>query len=306
MVHRILVAVWAALFLFGARLPEAQAFCRTTTCSSKNPPAECGGPDALRDASTGCLIVGKPLFWDEPCVSFSVQRDGSSILSLDYDVAEPIIARAFAAWPDAACGSGFPSITATSLGPVECDRREFNSTGPNANAVIFRDEGWPHDQRAIALTTVSFDRNSGQIFGADIEINTEYYPLSDQSLEYVVLHEAGHFFGIDHSPDTQAVMYADYSRQGTEDPSEDLTLAPDDIDAICAIYPPSRRTAVACNPEPARGYAVDCGGNVIGSCAVRRSFPGQQNGPFLPSALACAAALVAFRRRARRHPSRFS
>lgn len=298
MVHRILALV---ALVWTAALPEARAFCRTTTCSSRAPRAECGNP-AQRDPITQCLVAGRPLFWREPCVSFSIQRDGSRALSLSYDVAAPILERAFNAWTSVSCGNGSPSISVTNLGPIECGRREFNPAGPNANVVVFRDDHWPHDSVVIGLTTVNFDHGSGEIFGADMEINTHRFPLSDSSLEFVVIHEAGHFFGIDHSPLDSAVMFAEYSSRGIEDPRhtpEELMLTEDDIGAMCAAYPPDRPVSPTCDPEPRRGYASDCGGNVYGSCAIRRASAGARASWAASTSLAIAAALLAARRRFR-------
>jgi hypothetical protein len=258
-----------------ASLPEAKAFCRTTTCAAKSASAECNlrlneldelAPE--RDFA-GCLAHGEPLYWEQPCVSFSVHREGSQVLSLDYEQVNPIIEKAFNAWPNAWCGSGFPSIAVENFGPLECERREFNPTGPNANGVLFRDESWPHDVRAIALTTVSFDPITGRIFGADMEINTVIFPdLSEVSLEYVVTHEAGQFYGLDHSLEPGAVMDPGYSVPGSEERIAPPLLSEDDIAAICAAYPPDREIRGQCQPAPEHGYAVDCGGNVFGTCGV--------------------------------------
>jgi hypothetical protein len=274
MVHRILAVVTMAGLSLGS-LSEAKAFCRTTICAAKNPAPECnaqldefGELAAERDFS-GCLAHGAPLYWEQPCMSFSVQREGSPLIMLDFDQVSPIIERAFNAWPNAQCASGFPSIAVTNFGPLECERREFNPTGPNANAVIFRDLSWPHDKRAIALTTVSFDPISGRIFGADMEINTVVYSeLSEVSLEYVVTHEAGHFYGLDHSFEPGAVMDPGYSVPAADSMIDAPVLSEDDIAAICTAYPPDREVTGECRPEPEHGYAVDCGGNVFGTCSV--------------------------------------
>ncbi|HEY8943278.1 MAG TPA: matrixin family metalloprotease [Polyangiaceae bacterium] len=267
MVHRILAAFAVVAAATGVTR-SAPAYCRSTTCAAAEPPASCGAGSTRRDPVTGCLRRGIPLFWQERCVSFSVHHEGSPELLLDYSEAEAIVARAFAVWPGSNCGSSHPSITPVSLGPLECDQREFHERGPNANAVLFRGHDWPHDRRAIALTTVNFSPSTGQIFGADMEINAEDYPLTEASLVYVVTHEAGHFFGLDHSNDRSAVMYEDYAPlTETTAPVEPL-LTPDDVAGICAIYPPDRAVSQVCSPEPELGFAVDCGGDVVGSCAV--------------------------------------
>lgn len=267
MVHRILVATAVGLALSIGVTP-AFAFCRTTTCASKRPPPECKTVARPRDPVTGCLAAGRPLSWEQRCVSFAIQGTPSMRLALPSAEVTAIVEQGFQAWPSASCGNGFPSITVTNLGTLECTRREFNPKGPNANAVIFVDGDWPYDERALALTTVSFDRNTGKIFGADMEINTGGYSLDAASLRYVVTHEAGHFFGLDHSADFESVMYEDYTPRGTGAGSGELMLNRDDIAAICTAYPPDRPVSPTCDPEPEGGYATDCGGDVVGSCAL--------------------------------------
>ncbi len=44
-------------------------------------------------------------------------------------------------------------------------------------------------------------------------------------------------------------------------------LSTDDIDAICTAYPTARSTP-ACDFAPPKGYATDCGGDVIAACAI--------------------------------------
>lgn len=244
----------------------AGAYCRTTTCSIRPAPPGCSDGQTLRDPATGCLTSGKPLYWAPRCVSLSVQEDGSRRLGLDYTRAESIVTTAFARWPAAPCTGGTPSIEVFSMGPLSCDQREYNSNGPNANAILFRDDAWEYDSSAIALTTVRFNLSSGEIRGADMEINTYGFNLNEQSLSYVVTHEAGHFLGLDHSPRRDAVMFAEYSVDNASSSAGTPKLSDDDIAGICAVYPPNRAAPAACDPEPEMGFASDCGGDVIASC----------------------------------------
>ena len=190
----------------------------------------------------------------------------------------------------AACGESFPSISVISFGPTSCDRVEFNRTGPNANAVIFQDSEWPHDVTQVGLTTVTFNTTTGRILGADIEINTYGFPLTVNQAKFAVTHEAGHFFGLDHSINAEAVMYPSSSL-----PDVDPILTQDDIEGICAVYP-SDRPKTACKPEPQRGYAADCGGNVEGSCAL--NVRGVRFGA-MAALMLLATAIAAARRRAK-------
>jgi len=71
---------------------------------------------------------------------------------------------------------------------------------------------------------------------ADMGINTRYpWNLGCQELatsydlQTVILHENGHVVGLDHSSDTNAVMYPSYQQA-------DCTLGQDDINGIRSIY----------------------------------------------------------------------
>jgi hypothetical protein len=259
MVHRFLpkwVGPVAFALSFAPARPAA-AYCRTTTCAVTNPPAFCA-----RDTVTQCHNFGAPLFWDDRCVAYSIYQSGSPKLGLGYDAAAQLVESAFAAWPTADCTPGFPNIAVINFGSVSCDRPEFNREGPNANAVIFQDLEWSHQPTQIGVTTVSFDIGTGRILGADIEVNTFGYTLTPLQAKFVVMHEAGHFFGLDHSPDPTAVMYSQYDFSAGEP-----MLAPDDVAAICNAYPNLRFDPV-CEPQPHRGYAADCGGDVEGGCAT--------------------------------------
>lgn len=237
---------------------RALAFCRTTTCAQNQPP-----PDCVRD-SDGCWAVGLPLYWEQECVSFSVSGRGSPLLGLDYPAAEELVQSAFNLWVNASCPDGPPSIAVSSRGPLSCERREFNRTGPNANAILFRDESWAADPAIIALTTVAYSPTTGKLLNADIEINSfTYDQLGLLELRFMVAHEAGHFFGLDHSPDPTGLMFYRDSFDGSTEPA----LGEDDLAGLCAIYPTAREVP-ACDFEPPRGFATDCGGNVTAACAV--------------------------------------
>ena len=212
---------------------------------------------------TGCWQQGIPLFWPQQCVSYAVNTAGSPYLGLDYAAAAQIVDGAFAHWPTVSCpDGGSPSIAVMGRTGLTCDRVEYNPTGPNANAILFRDDpqDWTHAVDAYALTTVAFNTKTGQILDADMEINSTLLTAGD--LDFVVTHESGHFLGLDHSPLSSAVMFFQYSG-GAVVPQ----LSSDDIDAICTAYPTSRSTP-ACNFEPTKGYATDCGGDVIAACAI--------------------------------------
>ena len=143
------------------------------------------------------------------------------------------------------------------------------------------------DSRVIALTTVSYVDDTGEIVDADMELNAwngggpsppGYYftcvGATSESLvalaacgpggpappdcrcaapgqsgcismdvQNVVTHEAGHVLGLGHSSDPTATMYASAPLGETAK----RTLAADDANGLCSIYPTGASTRVTCD-----------------------------------------------------------
>jgi hypothetical protein len=241
--------------------PDARAYCRGLTQA---------GPDP---ASTHACFAGGQgvyeLFWRNRCVGYSLQSGASAQVSLAQ--ATQVAAQAFAAWSAAPCdgAGGSPSIQAMDEGPVGCDVVQYRSDGPNQHVIVFRDDAWPHDDpnNALALTTITYDATTGEIYDADMEVNSHDFTIVADGpatppaydLLSILTHEAGHFLGLAHSADESAVMYTFY-RPGTS------ALTPDDVGGICAIYLPdgTRSTSAgtvagdACDPTPRHGFASAC------------------------------------------------
>jgi hypothetical protein len=249
------VAVASALLiasLFGVR--SASAFCQATTCDPTK--ADC------KPNAAGCFTVGAPLSWVSDCVTVSVQADGSASQQIDYDAAEASVGRAFAAWTNAGCTGGKPSISVRVEGPISCDASEYNSDRGNANIVVFRDS-WPYvgGEDALGLTRLRFNPDTGEIYDSDIEVNTVTEPLSvgepkasAVDLDSLLTHEAGHLLGLAHTLEVGATMLAGYKLGSIELRS----LAPDDVAGLCGIYPPKRQlSSTSC--EPRHGYSDLCG-----------------------------------------------
>jgi hypothetical protein len=215
-------------------------------------------------------MSGKALFWPNSCVSFDIQKDGSPKLNIDYDTVHTVMVRAFAQWTDADCGNGtHPSIQIVDFGPVTCAKPEYNKSQPNANAITFHDSPWPYTNAidTLALTTVYFDGDTGEIYDANVEINSAQdsfangNPTGEQvDLNAVLTHEAGHFLGLSHSGEESATMFASYMPGMA-------TIESDDVAAICLSLPPDR-TPGSSDCTPRHGFSGECGKLETGCCST--------------------------------------
>jgi hypothetical protein len=287
---------------------EAKAFCRTTTDSV---PAD-------YDPVNGCWTEGYVLWWRNACVGYSLQRSASKQVTLVQ--AEQAIATAFAKWTGTACpadaaGDSRVSIDVRDEGPVDCDQVQYNQDQPNQHVILFRDTVWPYSDSAntLALTTVTFDPDTGELYDADMEINstpsvplTVSGPVPPDGYDFasVVTHETGHFLGMAHSGDERATMYAHYF-QGTT-AMRNLTM--DDVEGICTAYPAdgTRTTSVgtpvaeaACDPTPRHGFSTQCAAPEGGctTLAIGGQAPANQKALFALGVLGCAMAMRRARRR---------
>jgi hypothetical protein len=228
---------------------EARAYCRTTTGHA---------PLGYDPAVSGCWTQGKALGWPAGRIPYGVSSAGSQYVTPSE--ATRVADLAFAAWNDVVCANGPPDVQAYDVGllmqPDASDCATSAMCDPAAHDIIvFRDAAWPYDDpvNTLALTTVSYGVNDGVIFEAIVEVNTAQHavtavePLPDAApagafdLQAILTHEAGHFFGLAHATDTQAVMYAYYQ-------SGAITLTPDDVAGMCAMYgpPPPGQASSGC------------------------------------------------------------
>jgi hypothetical protein len=257
---------------------RAHAFCRTTTV--KTPTASY---DPVKEG--GCWTQGVPVFWRNSCVGYNIQQDASKKVS--YEDASNLLSIAFTRWTGATCptngtGRSRVSVDVRDLGPIACKNIGYEGGKTNQNVVIFRDETWAYDKSVLGLTTISFDRETGELFNADMEINMIDMnpialrdPVEGRTYDFlsVVTHEAGHFLGMAHSDQQDATMYAAYDPPNTKM----RTLTDDDVTGICSVYRPDFDRSVLvdkvtaarqCDPTPRNGLGFECPDEPEGSCSV--------------------------------------
>ncbi len=241
LISLMIVSGWSA---------SAHAFCRATTCDPTVD--DCTAPPGH------CVEKGMPLYWAGECVSYDLAAETPQGIS--YDAFSKTVQTAFTTWSSAPCGdAGSPTIHVRDLGPIDCPRVEFNPSSGNFNAIFFHTKQWPYDLGALALTSVTFNIDTGEIVDVDMEINAVSNAITvgdvgvHFDLESIVTHEGGHFLGLGHSPVAEATMYV----TDLEGSTSLRTLAADDIDGICTVYPPGRVTT-GCDPTPRNGMDT-CG-----------------------------------------------
>jgi len=159
-----------------------------------------------------------------------------------------------------------------------------------------RENCWEEHSSVLAMTRIHYHPTAGFLVDADIEFNavpnilftTTNLPGCEAGqtedcapscngvrsegcigidLQNVATHEVGHAIGLDHPPRTDGGQEHLTTMYETTKPGELLkrTLSEDDINGVCAIYPPGRYAQLCDNQAPIRivprptQYGDSCG-----------------------------------------------
>jgi hypothetical protein len=197
------------------------------------------------------------LRWNSRQVTIYLNSRGSDDLSLDD--CKNAFQKSLSTWNQVTCSDfRFDNGGETENRDVGYDRNNGKS---NQNIVLWQEDEWNHSDAAIAITTSTYDKNTGEVVDSDIEFNGINYSYSTLDPPYVetdvsntLVHELGHVLGLDHSPVVLSTMYE-------SSPPGDLSkrsLHHDDIDGMCSIYPDGEETQ-GCEEENPDSSSGGCG-----------------------------------------------
>jgi hypothetical protein len=185
------------------------------------------------------------------------------------------------------------------------------SASDNKNVVVFIGSGWAYDQGIVAVTTNSYSTQSGIVFDSDIEVNNTAFTFvivdatcqkssGYMDLRNAVTHEVGHLLGLDHPPNLP--QYKCDAMFASAPPCEikKRTLAQDDIDGICSIYPKGQPNH-QCFPPNGPTFKVVSSNDGLGGCTSMTS-----DGAVLAPLLLAVMGALGLSRRAQRPRSRRS
>jgi len=231
------------------------------------------------------------------CVVWSLSEEGTPDVP-DSSALRGAVRSAFETWNAVDCT--FMRFVEGGASACGCDDIGYDENGRNANLVAWCEESWPADfpPEAIAITVVSYNQETGQIYDTDVAFNGTSFTFTaagsgmETDVRNTMTHEAGHMIGIGESDVSEATMWP-YSGPGDV---EKRTLSDDDRAAVCAMYP------VAADPgeciRPYGGLATCKGGC---GCVIGPD-EGESAGLFYGVILAAvlAIALMTARKRRRR------
>jgi hypothetical protein len=205
--------------------------------------------------------------------SVTVRIDTSTVSQLGG--AADAVQAGFVAWTSA----GMPATVKFKA------QKNLKLAADGKNSVLWQTGEWLYSEHVVAMTVTSYKRSTGRVTESDIVLNARDHkwavdpaPGSNAyDVQNVVAHEAGHFFGLGHSAQTDATMY----RTTPAEETQKRVLTADDRAGIAALIAVINATGgdsesvvddgKADTPEQLDGDMPDRGDEQVG-CSVGGSF----------------------------------
>lgn len=214
-----------------------------------------------------CLFAG--VLWAPPAAAYVLYTspDDSSVplrwyvsqadvyhhshppLDIVAEDARAVVEQSFSAWAALNCEAQLTPFTFNFVGVlsdavVGYDQAD-GATNQNLVKWVSDPVEWARDPAhasdVVALTSLTYDRFSGEVIDADMEMNNVNFTfgltgkMSEADLANTVVHETGHFVGLDHSFKALATMY----RKAPLGETLKRDLTNDDVAGYCALYGPN-------------------------------------------------------------------
>ena len=207
------------------------------------------------------------------------------------------LARAFQSWEDVPDSDArFSNLSAVDMGTSDIYSDGGLAGRDRKNLLAWVETDWAEGAALIALTFTYYIETSGKILEDDIVMNAvDYTWTTDDVLvltdvESIAAHEIGHAYGLGHSLEDDATMYATASQGETMKRS----LSIDDMAAVQHSYPPG------CCPKTKTQEALAFFGCSISPLTLSDARAESKGAGLAVIALAIGAVVVTMRRRSSR------
>jgi predicted Zn-dependent protease len=208
-------------------------------------------------------LNGVPVRWFKSPVEVKISTVEPSEVS--WEMLDDALRKAIATW-NAVDGCTLPLIVHAGTteiivaeAPEDIDAFTENTVIPIHSPEVWSSKGY--SSSLLAITSLTYDRESGVMVDADIEINDWNHVFSSgltpiegaNDLENTLTHEFGHFLGMDHSDEPGATMYG----QAPAGEEKKRSLEQDDTDGLCDLYQEFTLPDLRSSPDGAHAEAPD-------------------------------------------------